>query len=321
MFMTLTRKLETSKIMLCLRFYRCVKFNQADDDYFIFEFDCPAGLAFKEDTETCAWPGSISTRSSPYDYFDTQKPQPDYDDFNTQKPELDSQYFDNPIPQPGDNKENRKPNYNYFSSQRPQPNYEDFNTEKPQDKFNNPFQTPHYSQIKNEKPNNSGLKKPGSFKGQNSNKPVNQNSGIMSNQRSHEQLNGFYKPRGIQSHVQDNTFGVHVDFTQQFVLSMECSRRSKICASFLFDGELFFNETLLDSGVGYNTESGVFTTHCPGLYQLSYFYNGDVKLTLRQKPRGSETWYNVISKRGGKASSDPALSGNIVLLRLALGDQ
>ncbi|KAL7287672.1 hypothetical protein TKK_0018312 [Trichogramma kaykai] len=87
------------------------------------------------------------------------------------------------------------------------------------------------------------------------------------------------------------------------------------------DGDLFFNETLLDSGVGYNTESGVFTTHCPGLYQLSYFYNGDVKLTLRQKPRGSETWYNVISKRGGEASSDPPLSGNIVLLRLALGDQ
>ncbi|XP_048509565.1 mucin-19-like isoform X3 [Athalia rosae] len=48
----------------CNRFYRCVKFNQGIDDYSVFEFDCPAGLAFDERTEVCVWPGSL-TEGSP----------------------------------------------------------------------------------------------------------------------------------------------------------------------------------------------------------------------------------------------------------------
>ncbi|KAJ8681755.1 hypothetical protein QAD02_017547 [Eretmocerus hayati] len=48
----------------CNRFYRCVKFNQAVDDYSVFEFDCPEGLAFDEKTEICAWPGSLSKGSA-----------------------------------------------------------------------------------------------------------------------------------------------------------------------------------------------------------------------------------------------------------------
>ncbi|XP_031788148.1 uncharacterized protein LOC100678219 isoform X2 [Nasonia vitripennis] len=48
----------------CNRFYRCVKFNQEVDDYSVFEFDCPAGLAFDEKTEVCTWPGSISRGSA-----------------------------------------------------------------------------------------------------------------------------------------------------------------------------------------------------------------------------------------------------------------
>jgi len=36
-----------------------VKFNQAVEDYSVFEFDCPAGLSFDESTEVCVWPGSL----------------------------------------------------------------------------------------------------------------------------------------------------------------------------------------------------------------------------------------------------------------------
>ncbi|XP_030752102.1 uncharacterized protein LOC115879415 [Sitophilus oryzae] len=43
----------------CNRFYRCVKFNQQTEDYNVFEFDCPAGLAFDERVEVCVWPGSL----------------------------------------------------------------------------------------------------------------------------------------------------------------------------------------------------------------------------------------------------------------------
>ncbi|XP_043281935.1 filaggrin-2-like [Venturia canescens] len=48
----------------CNRFYRCVKFNQGIEDYSVFEFDCPAGLAFDERTEVCVWPGSITEGSA-----------------------------------------------------------------------------------------------------------------------------------------------------------------------------------------------------------------------------------------------------------------
>nr|XP_023021193.1 uncharacterized protein LOC111509648 [Leptinotarsa decemlineata] len=43
----------------CNRFYRCVKFDQLSDEYSVFEFDCPAGLAFDERVEVCVWPGSL----------------------------------------------------------------------------------------------------------------------------------------------------------------------------------------------------------------------------------------------------------------------
>ncbi|KAL1494105.1 hypothetical protein ABEB36_009756 [Hypothenemus hampei] len=43
----------------CNRFYRCVKFDQQSEDYNVFEFDCPTGLAFDERVEVCVWPGSL----------------------------------------------------------------------------------------------------------------------------------------------------------------------------------------------------------------------------------------------------------------------
>ncbi|KAJ8729917.1 hypothetical protein PYW07_016955 [Mythimna separata] len=43
----------------CARFYRCVKFDQLSPEYTVFEFDCPAGLAFDNRYEVCVWPGSL----------------------------------------------------------------------------------------------------------------------------------------------------------------------------------------------------------------------------------------------------------------------
>ncbi|KAJ0177390.1 hypothetical protein K1T71_007399 [Dendrolimus kikuchii] len=43
----------------CARFYRCVKFDQLSSEYTVFEFDCPAGLAFDSRYEVCVWPGSL----------------------------------------------------------------------------------------------------------------------------------------------------------------------------------------------------------------------------------------------------------------------
>ncbi|CAH0723189.1 unnamed protein product, partial [Brenthis ino] len=43
----------------CARFYRCVKFDQLSPEFTVFEFDCPAGLAFDARYEVCVWPGSL----------------------------------------------------------------------------------------------------------------------------------------------------------------------------------------------------------------------------------------------------------------------
>ena len=69
--------------------FRCVKFNQLENDYTIFEYGCPAGLVFDERWEVCVWPsqaapcdGSSEIRpipQSPYvcpaeGYFQVQYP-------------------------------------------------------------------------------------------------------------------------------------------------------------------------------------------------------------------------------------------------------
>ncbi|KAM3959181.1 uncharacterized protein ACR2FA_006716 [Aphomia sociella] len=48
----------------CARFYRCVKFDQLSPEYTVFEFDCPAGLAFDARYEVCVWPGSLPSGSA-----------------------------------------------------------------------------------------------------------------------------------------------------------------------------------------------------------------------------------------------------------------
>ncbi|KAK6623872.1 hypothetical protein RUM44_010728 [Polyplax serrata] len=47
----------------CNKFYRCVKFDQYSDDFTVFEYDCPTGLAFDERWEVCVWPGSLPNGS------------------------------------------------------------------------------------------------------------------------------------------------------------------------------------------------------------------------------------------------------------------
>ena len=37
----------------CSRFYRCVKFNQYENDYTIFEYGCPEGLVFDDRSVNC----------------------------------------------------------------------------------------------------------------------------------------------------------------------------------------------------------------------------------------------------------------------------
>ena len=44
----------------CSRFYRCVKFNQYEDDYTIFEYGCPDGLVFDDRYEVCVYPSQAT---------------------------------------------------------------------------------------------------------------------------------------------------------------------------------------------------------------------------------------------------------------------
>ncbi len=41
------------------RFYRCVKFNQYENDFTIFEYACPNGLVFDDRWEVCVWPAQV----------------------------------------------------------------------------------------------------------------------------------------------------------------------------------------------------------------------------------------------------------------------
>ena len=75
-------------------------------------------------------------------------------------------------------------------------------------------------------------------------------------------------------------------------------------------------ETLVDKGVGYAAETGIFTTHCPGLYQFSFagYGDSDLSLTLKRKLNKSEDWNSV-------ASVGPGGGANLVLLDVEVGDQ
>ncbi|XP_076656974.1 C1q-like venom protein [Halictus rubicundus] len=76
-----------------------------------------------------------------------------------------------------------------------------------------------------------------------------------------------------------------------------------------------FSETLVDKGVGYVAQTGIFTTHCPGLYQFSFAGYGstDLQLTLKKKLNNSDSWRPVVS-------TGPGGGANLILLEVEAGD-
>lgn len=82
------------------------------------------------------------------------------------------------------------------------------------------------------------------------------------------------------------------------------------------DARLIFTETLINKGVGYVAETGIFTVHCPGLYQFSFagYGSSDLKLTLKKKPNKSDNWQSIVS-------TGPAGGANLVLQDVSIGDQ
>jgi len=59
----------------CSRFYRCVKFNQYEDDYTIFEYGCPDGLVFDDRYEVCVWPSQATPCDGSSEIFPIPKNQ------------------------------------------------------------------------------------------------------------------------------------------------------------------------------------------------------------------------------------------------------
>ncbi|KAK9307419.1 hypothetical protein QLX08_002231 [Tetragonisca angustula] len=77
-----------------------------------------------------------------------------------------------------------------------------------------------------------------------------------------------------------------------------------------------FAETLVDKGVGYVAQTGIFITHCPGLYQFSFagYGSSDLRLTLKRKLNNSDSWRSVVGVGAGGGS-------NLILLDVEVGDQ
>ncbi|XP_078033930.1 C1q-like venom protein isoform X2 [Augochlora pura] len=80
--------------------------------------------------------------------------------------------------------------------------------------------------------------------------------------------------------------------------------------------KMVLSKTLVDKGVGYVAQTGIFTTHCPGLYQFSFAGYGstDLQLTLKEKLNKSDSWRPVVSV-------GPGGGANLILLDLEAGDQ
>lgn len=63
-------------------------------------------------------------------------------------------------------------------------------------------------------------------------------------------------------------------------------------------------------------ETGIFTVHCPGIYQFSFagYGSSDLKLTLKKKTNKSDNWRGVVS-------AGPAGGANLILQDADIGDQ
>lgn len=82
------------------------------------------------------------------------------------------------------------------------------------------------------------------------------------------------------------------------------------------EAKLVLSETLVDKGVGYAAQTGIFTAHCPGLYQFSFAGYGstDLRLTLKRKLNQSDSWNPIVSV-------GPDGGSNLILLDVEAGDQ
>jgi hypothetical protein len=106
--------------------------------------------------------------------------------------------------------------------------------------------------------------------------------------------------------------------SQKLATASDCSKPVAFSGSHatIQDGRLMLTETLLDKGVGYSASSGIFTTYCPGLYQFSFagYGSSDLRMTLKRKLSKTDSWQPVVS-------TGPSGGSNIILLRMAIGDQ
>ncbi|RZF48895.1 hypothetical protein LSTR_LSTR003275 [Laodelphax striatellus] len=85
-------------------------------------------------------------------------------------------------------------------------------------------------------------------------------------------------------------------------------------------GVLSYRHALVDRGVGWSRDTGEFTIHCPGLYQLAfagYSQDPNTRLTLKKKMANETEWENVVSV--GSATNGGG--SNVILLNLEVGDQ
>ncbi|XP_043281948.1 uncharacterized protein [Venturia canescens] len=82
------------------------------------------------------------------------------------------------------------------------------------------------------------------------------------------------------------------------------------------DARLVFAETTMNKGVGYIAETGIFTTHCPGLYQFSFagYGSDNLRISLKRKLNKSETWTTLVGAGPGGGS-------NLILINADGGDQ
>ncbi|EEB14374.1 conserved hypothetical protein [Pediculus humanus corporis] len=78
-----------------------------------------------------------------------------------------------------------------------------------------------------------------------------------------------------------------------------------------------FDTSLIDKSVGFGRESGIFTTHCPGLYQFTFTATGDAssRFSFRKRPSASTTAWKTIAvtnKTGGS---------HILFIDMEVGEQ
>ncbi|KAL0278883.1 UNVERIFIED_CONTAM: hypothetical protein PYX00_000565 [Menopon gallinae] len=80
---------------------------------------------------------------------------------------------------------------------------------------------------------------------------------------------------------------------------------------------IVFDTPLIDKSIGYSRESGIFTTHCPGLYQLTFTAYGDSnsEFSLRKRPSPSTTSWNKIVATGKSGGT------HTVFLDMEVGEQ